>query len=276
MSDKDRYTKILYKIAPEEDPKTRSGSCPVQTALLAWRQRMRGLHSCDFKIPCYRTTYMDRVSCRRTWQQELGYDTKVSLSCFQPSQMKFFQQLVSKKNSKQSSSKHATSSPTERRPLETAVAVLETEPPKISLDDVADNLPQLDDDTLLCILQALTSPVALTKARMVSLLVGPHHLPHRLTVSPSDLQAAIRLWRRENPMGALGTRTVRTGAAPGLAQARYPARRQRRTATAGRPEISPITQEYMLETVANSPDCQCPAGTVSACPSVVCAEVAHY
>lgn len=267
MNDRDHYTEILY---PKE---TRSG---LQTAPCSESARER---FASLRFPQY------HVIERHIWTMSPGGGhgsrtrlryTKVSPSWSQPSQMKFLQQLVSKRNFKQSFSKHATSSPTERRPLEAAVAVLETEPPKMSLDKVADNLPQLDDDTLLCILQALTSPVALTKARMVSLLVSPDHPPHRLTVPPSDLQAAIRLWRCENPMDALGTRTVPTGAAAGLTQARYPSRRQRRTATAGRPEISPITQEYMFATVANSPDCQCPARTVSACPSVVCAEVAHY
>ena len=86
--------------------------------------------------------------------------------------MKFLQLFLSKKNSKQSSSKQLTSSSTEKESLQAAVALLETEPPKISLDNIADNLPQLDDDTLLCILQALTSPIALTSARLVSLHVS--------------------------------------------------------------------------------------------------------
>lgn len=157
-----------------------------------------------------------------------------------PLKMKFLQQLVSKKNAKQNSSKQVTPSPIERKPLEAAVVMLETEPPRISLENVADNLPRLDDNTLLCILQAFTSPVALTKARMVSLLVTPHRHPHHLTASSSDLQAAIRLWRRKDPMGALGTRTVPTGAVSELTQARSPARRQRGTVTAGRPEVASI------------------------------------
>jgi hypothetical protein len=95
--------------------------------------------------------------------------------------MKFLQQLISKKNSKQSSSKHVTSSSTEQKSLQEAVTLLEIEAPKIALDNVADNLPRLDDNTLLCILQALTSPVVLTKARLVSLHVCPHRLSHRLT-----------------------------------------------------------------------------------------------
>lgn len=139
--------------------------------------------------------------------------TKVSSSCFQPFRMKFLQQLISKKSSKQSSSKHVTSSSTERKSLQEAVALLETEPLKISLDNVADNLPRLDDNTLLCILQAITSPVALTNTRLVSIHAIPHRPSHRLTTLLSDLQAPIRLWGCKNPMDAMGPRTVPTGAA---------------------------------------------------------------
>ena len=143
--------------------------------------------------------------------------TKGSSSCFQPSQMKFLQQFISKKNSKQSSSKQVTSSSTELESLQAAVALLETEPPKISLDNVADNLPRLDDNTLLCILQALTSPIALTAARLVSLHVNPHRLPHRLITPSSDMQAPIRLWGCKSSVDALGSRAVPTGAAARLA-----------------------------------------------------------
>ncbi len=143
--------------------------------------------------------------------------TKVSSSCFQPPQMKYLQRFILKKNSKQSSSKQLTSSSTEQESLQAAVALLETEPPKISLDNVADNLPQLDDNTLLCILQALTSPVALTSARLVSLHVRPRRLPHRLTTASSDLQAPIRIWGCKSVMDVLGTRTVPPGSAPRLA-----------------------------------------------------------
>ena len=143
--------------------------------------------------------------------------TKVSSPCFQPPQMKFLQLFISKKNSKQSSSKQLTSSSTEQESLQAAVALLETEPPKISLDNVADNLPRLDDNTLLCILQALTSPVALTNARLVSLHVSPRCRSHRLTTPSSDLQAYIRIWGCKSAMDVLGTRTVPTGAAPRLA-----------------------------------------------------------
>ena len=184
--------------------------------------------------------------------------TKVSASCLRPLRMKFLQQLVSKKNSKQSSSKHVTPPSTQQKSLEAAVAALQTEPPKISLENVADNLPRLDDDTLLCILQALTSPVALTKARMVSTRQPPppSSPPNRLS---SDMQTAIRIWRRKGLMVALGTRTVPTGAPAGLAPAHSPPRRQRGATTAGRPQVAPIAQEYMLSAVADPSDHQYPA-----------------
>ena len=107
--------------------------------------------------------------------------------------MKFLQQFISKKNSKQSSSKQVTPSSTELESLQAAVALLETEPPKISLDNVADNLPRLDDNTLLCILQALTSPIALTSARLVSLHVNPHRHSHRLITSSRPASAYTSL-----------------------------------------------------------------------------------
>jgi hypothetical protein len=128
-------------------------------------------------------------SGRRTWQQGSLQCTKVFPSCSQPSQMKFLQQLRSKKNSKQNSSKHVTSSSIERTPLQVAVTLLETEPPKISLDNVADNLPRVDDNTLLCILQALMSPVALANARMVSSTCQPlssFSPPDHLIVRPAS------------------------------------------------------------------------------------------
>ena len=190
---------------------------------------------------------------------EVSHDTKVSApSLSPPPKMKFLQQLVSKKISKQSSSKHATPSSTERKSLETAAAILQTEPPKISLENVADNLPRLDDNTLLCILQALTSPVALTKARMVSTRQPPclPHWPHRFS---SDMQAAIRIWRRKDPMDVLGPRTVPAGAAAGFAQACSPPRRQCGATTAGRPQIAPIAQEYMLSAVTDPSHRQYPA-----------------
>lgn len=181
--------------------------------------------------------------------------TKVSASCLSPLTMKFLQQLVSKKNSKQSPSKHVDPSSIERKSLEAAVAILQTEPPTISLENVADNLPRLDDNTLLCILQALTSPVALTTARMVSIrqLPPPSSPPDGLS---SDMQATIRIWRCKDPMDVLGTRAVSTGAAAGLAQARSPPRCQRGATTAGRPQVAPIAQEYMLSAVAGPSDRQ--------------------
>ena len=161
--------------------------CASCSLLNASRGDIRLLEASN--IPCYRITRIG--SC--PWVGGHGSRThlrciKVPPSCFQPFQMKFLQQLISKKNSKQSSPKHVTPSSTEQTPLQAAAALLETGPPKISLDNVADNLPQLDDDTLLCILQALTSPVALTKARMVSPHVSPSPFPppDRLILRPAN------------------------------------------------------------------------------------------
>jgi len=77
-------------------------------------------------------------------------------------------------------------------------------------------------------------------------------------------------------MDVLDPRTVPAGATARLAQAHASARRQRGTDAAGRLEITPIAQEYMLSAVADPPGYQYPAGTLSTHPPAVCAEMAHY
>ena len=211
---------IAYEDALKTCPISHLKSCPNCSLLDVCRGRsdfafLRPLPSHVIESRVWRyVLWLDRGHSSRA---HLAPRTKVSSSCFQPSQMKFLQQFISKKNSKQSSSKRVPSSSTELESLQAAVALLETEPPKISLDNVADNLPQVDDNTLLCILQALTSPIALTSARLVSLHVNPRRLPHRLITSSSDLQAPIRIWGCKGSMDALGSRAVPTGAAARLA-----------------------------------------------------------